>query len=32
MVFRNDKDKLIFQNDGVFFPIELLHKEKEYVK
>jgi hypothetical protein len=32
MVFKNDKDKLIFKDNGVFFPIELLYKEKEYVK
>jgi hypothetical protein len=32
MVFNNDKDKLIFKDNGVFFPIELLYKEKDYVK
>jgi|LauGreDrversion4_2_1035121.scaffolds.fasta_scaffold435943_2 hypothetical protein len=30
MVFNNDRDKIIFEGTGVFFPTELLHKEKKY--
>ena len=30
MIFYNIKDKLIFTDDGVFFPNELLYKEKKY--
>jgi hypothetical protein len=30
MVFKNDKTKIVFTEDGVFFPIELLYKEKDY--
>lgn len=30
MIFHNDKDKLVFTDNGVFFPTELLYKEKEY--
>ena len=30
MIFNNDKNKIIFEENGVFFPTELLYKEKEY--
>lgn len=30
MVFNNDKTKIVFTDDGVFFPTELLYDEKEY--
>jgi len=32
LVFNNDKNKIIFKTDGVFFPDELLYKEKFYDK
>jgi len=30
MIFYNDKNKIVFEENGVFFPTELLYKEKEY--
>lgn len=30
MVFNNDKTKIVFTDEGVFFPTELLRREKEY--
>lgn len=30
MVFNNDKTKIVFTDEGVFFPTELLYREKEY--
>lgn len=30
MVFNNDKSKIVFTEEGVFFPTELLYREKEY--
>jgi hypothetical protein len=32
LIFRNDKDKIVFEDAGVFFPNDLLYKEKEYDK
>lgn len=30
IVFNNDKNKMIFEDGGVFFPDELIHEEKKY--
>jgi hypothetical protein len=32
MVFKNDKTKIVIEEDGVFFPDELLYKDKLYDK